>query len=85
VPLTVKITSTPRKYFAALDRPTKDRITAKLVEIANDPLDTRFSKPVEGSAKRTARVGKYRILFEIDGPDLIVSDIGSRGQIYRNA
>jgi len=85
VPLNVKITTTPRKYFAALDRTTKERITAKLAEVANDPADTRHSKPLEGSDKRTARVGKYRILFEIIGPDLIVSDIGSRGQIYRDA
>lgn len=85
MPLNVKITSTPRKYFEALDRPTKDRIKDKLAEVANDPNDTRFSKPLEGSTKRTARVGKYRILFEIDGPDLIVADIGPRGQIYRKA
>lgn len=85
MPLTVKITNTPRKYFESLDRPLKDRIAAKLAEIAQDPADTRLSKPLEGSTKRTCRIGKYRILFEIEGTDLIVSDIGSRGQIYRNA
>jgi mRNA-degrading endonuclease RelE of RelBE toxin-antitoxin system len=54
VPLNLKITTTPRKYFSSLDRTTQSRITNKLQEIANNPTDTRLSKPLEGSSKRTA-------------------------------
>jgi mRNA-degrading endonuclease RelE of RelBE toxin-antitoxin system len=83
VPLAIEITSTPRKYLEHLDKPTRERIHAKLREIAADPLSARHSKPLIGSHKRTARVGGYRILFEIDTTTLTVSDIGPRGQIYR--
>jgi mRNA-degrading endonuclease RelE of RelBE toxin-antitoxin system len=46
-------------------------------------MDVRLSYPLTGSTKRSSRVGKYRILFEIDSDSLIVADIGPRGQIYR--
>lgn len=85
MPLTLKFTSTPLKYLNALDRTTRDRILEKLAEVAKDPLDARLSKPLEASTKRGSRVGDYRILFEYDDKDLIVSDIGPRGQIYRKA
>jgi mRNA-degrading endonuclease RelE of RelBE toxin-antitoxin system len=42
------------------------------------------SKPLEGSFKRSARVGDYRILVEIVEPDLLVVLILSRGEVYRN-
>jgi mRNA-degrading endonuclease RelE of RelBE toxin-antitoxin system len=83
VPLNIKITSTPFKYLNSLDRTTRERIAEKLKEIAAAPTDVRLSYPLLGSGKRSSRVGKYRILFEIDSESLIVADIGPRGQIYR--
>lgn len=83
--LQVKLTGTPYRYLKSLDKPTRDRVTAKLKEIAADPLNSRFSKPLSSSSKRSSRVGSYRILFEIRGEVLEVSDIGPRGQIYRKA
>jgi mRNA-degrading endonuclease RelE of RelBE toxin-antitoxin system len=83
-PLRITVTSTPAKYLVSLDKPTKGRIEAKLSAIAQSPFDTRLSKPLVGQTKRSSRVGGYRILFEIIGEDLMVSDIGPRGQIYRN-
>lgn len=81
--LEIKLTATAHKYFEALDKPTKKRIQEKLTAIAAAPFELRLSKPLVGVSKRTARVGDYRIIFEIDEPLLIVSDIGPRGQIYR--
>jgi mRNA-degrading endonuclease RelE of RelBE toxin-antitoxin system len=81
--LTIRITSTPAKYLASLDKPTRTRINAKLGEIAKSPYDTRLSYPLVGQTKRSSRVGGYRILFEIIANELIVSDIGPRGQIYK--
>jgi mRNA-degrading endonuclease RelE of RelBE toxin-antitoxin system len=83
VPLTIKLTSTPFKYLQSLDKVTRERISEKLKEIAQSPMDVRLSYPLTGSTKRSSRVGKYRILFEIDSDSLIVADIGPRGQIYR--
>lgn len=81
--LKISITSTPAKYLAALDKPTRVRINAKLAAIAKSPYDTRLSYPLVGQTKRSSRVGGYRILFEIVQNELIVSDIGPRGQIYK--
>jgi mRNA-degrading endonuclease RelE of RelBE toxin-antitoxin system len=83
VPLTIKLTSTPFKYLKSLDKVTRQRISEKLREIAKAPMDVRLSYPLASSTKRSSRVGKYRILFEIDSETLVVADIGPRGQIYR--
>ncbi len=83
MPLQIKITKTPLKYLESLDKPTRKRISDKLDAIARDPLDPRLSKRLAVDTRRTARVGDYRIIFEIDGDLLIVDEIGPRGQIYR--
>jgi mRNA-degrading endonuclease RelE of RelBE toxin-antitoxin system len=85
VPLKIQVTKTPHKYFEKLDKPTQNRIREKLKSIADNPADSRLSYPLENSEKRSARVGKYRILFTIDNDTLTVADIDSRGQVYRNA
>lgn len=81
--LKIQIAGTPRKYLESLDRPTRERIHSKLQAIAADPTNINLSYPLVGVDKRCTRVGKYRILFEIDEVALTVSDIGPRGQIYR--
>jgi mRNA-degrading endonuclease RelE of RelBE toxin-antitoxin system len=85
VALQVKITATPFKYLKSLDKPTRERIIEKLKEVADDPYNSRLSYPLVSSTKRSTRVGRYRILFRIDGGILEVADIGPRGQIYREA
>ena len=84
MPLNIKLTKTPLKYLQALDKPTRGRVKEKLQAISENPADTRLSYPLEGTAKRCSRVGKYRILFTIEDDTLFVSDIDSRGQVYRN-
>lgn len=81
--LTIKLTSTPFKYLQSLDKATRERISEKLRKIAEAPMDVRLSYPLTATTKRSSRVGKYRILFEIESDTLIVADIGPRGQIYR--
>lgn len=84
LPLKIEITATPAKYLDRLDRQTKDRIKDKLLAIANDPLNARLSLPLANSHQRRARVGDYRILFELSETTLLVAKIGPRGQIYRD-
>jgi len=83
VALEIRLTSTAKKYFETLDKPTRKRISEKLKAIADAPRDPRLSKPLVGADQRSARVGQYRILFLIDESFLIVVEIGPRGQIYR--
>jgi len=81
--LEIKLTATAQKYFETLDKPTQKRVREKLNAIALAPLDPRLSKPLVGASQRTARVGDYRILFEVMKTDLFVSDIAPRGRAYR--
>ena len=83
--LQIKITATPLKYLNSLDKPTRNRILAKLKDIAERPHDARLSYPLTASDKRSTRIGSYRVLFSIDSEVLEVADIGPRGQIYRKA
>jgi mRNA interferase RelE/StbE len=79
-----RLASDALKYFKSLDKTTQKRIKDKIAELEQDPQNIRTSKPLKGAQKRSARVGSYRILFLIEGNILLISDIGPRGQIYRN-
>jgi mRNA interferase RelE/StbE len=82
--LNIKLTSSAAKYLGNLDKTTRRRITDKLKELADKPLDLRLSYPLQGSTKRSSRIGNYRVLCEIQQNDLVVAAIGPRGQIYRD-
>jgi mRNA-degrading endonuclease RelE of RelBE toxin-antitoxin system len=73
------------KYFDRCDTPTRDRLQEKLEKLALDPFDRRHSKPLMGRKnQRSARVGGFRILFRLEGVNLIVAEIGPRGDIYKH-
>jgi len=91
---TPKLSDSALKYLQRLDRTTARRIANKIKDLSNDPLNFRLSKPLTANHKRSARVGDYRILFELesipaegDKPAediLLVADIGPRGSVYRD-
>jgi mRNA-degrading endonuclease RelE of RelBE toxin-antitoxin system len=84
IPLNIVILKKAAKKLAAVDSPTRRRMENKIEAVAADPFNPVNSKPLEGSFKRSARVGDYRILVEIVEPDLLVVLILSRGEVYRN-
>ena len=84
LPLSIRYTKDAAKYLEALDATTKRRIKEKISDVAGAPEDPRHSLPLTNTAKRKSRVGKYRILLLALENDLLVSDIDSRGQVYRN-
>jgi mRNA-degrading endonuclease RelE of RelBE toxin-antitoxin system len=56
----------------------------RIDQLATDPF--AVSKPLRAAAgARSARVGGYRIIFDVDTATqtVFVTDIGPRGQIYR--
>ena len=87
MPLEISYTRQSANYLKSLDASTKRRVHEKVASIANDYMDPKNSYPLEGSEKRSARVGKYRILLLIikDKNALVVAGIASRGQVYREA
>jgi len=82
-----RISQSAQKYVSQLDATTRKRIKDKIIELARDPFNIRISKPLRNSDKRSARVGSYRILFIVIPGDnvLLVSAVGPRNQIYREA
>jgi mRNA-degrading endonuclease RelE of RelBE toxin-antitoxin system len=83
LPLEIVLTKNAAKSLDSLDAPTRRRVKEKIEAVAADPLNPRNSYPLQGTEKRSARVGGYRILFLIQDPNLLVVDIESRGQMYR--
>jgi mRNA-degrading endonuclease RelE of RelBE toxin-antitoxin system len=74
---------TAHRYFENLDKPTQQRMREKLNAIASDPTDVKHSKPLLGCDRRSARVGRYRILFLVSDCELFVTDIKPRGDVYK--
>ena len=44
----------------------------------------RLSYPLQGTTKRSSRVGNYKVLFEIEQSELVVAAIGPPQQVYRD-
>ena len=63
----------------------RDRLRKKLEMLKADPFDMQYSKPLKGrNDVRAARVGGLRILFQVQSLEIIVSEIGPRGEIYKH-
>ena len=79
----ISISGEAAKYLGRCDSPTRDRLKQKLEKLKADPFDVQNSKPLKGrKEQRSARVGGLRILFRVDGLEIVVSEIGPRGEIY---
>jgi mRNA-degrading endonuclease RelE of RelBE toxin-antitoxin system len=83
LPLQIVLTKSAAKSLQALDATTRRRIKEKIESVAADPFNPINSYPLQGTDKRSARVGGYRILLLIQEPNLLVVDIESRGQAYK--
>jgi hypothetical protein len=66
-------------------RANRDRLWEKFEEIKADPFEPQQSKPLRGPER--SEIGKSRQPsnpFFRRGPDIIVAEIGPRGQIYKH-
>jgi mRNA interferase RelE/StbE len=64
---TVHIDRKAAKEMKALDTTTVRRLRERINEIADNPFDLRLSGPITmGTGERKARVGDWRIIFEVD-------------------
>lgn len=82
----VQLTSEAEKEWKLLDRITQDRVRQRLKELALDPYGQRFSKSVRMLKDiRTARVGNWRILFEVNESSKTIDIIAirPRGKAYK--
>lgn len=74
------------KYIKSLDATTRKRFKQKIADIEKDPFDLRNSKPLANRTERSARIGDYRILIEVDVVREIVNLVHAapRGQVYKD-
>ena len=78
----VEVSPKAAKYLELLSDPIKQRIKNVLRNLAQDPLKGDI-KPLSGKDGYRMRVGQYRLIFDITDNNIIVYEIGPRGQIYK--
>jgi mRNA interferase RelE/StbE len=82
----VELTSEAERDLERLDRTSERRIRERLKELAPDPYSPRLSKPLKMfPGIRSARVGDWRILYEIAEPEKLmrVTAVRPRREAYR--
>jgi mRNA-degrading endonuclease RelE of RelBE toxin-antitoxin system len=71
------------KDIARLDRPTRQRVLASLVELSLDPAAGQLRK-LTGRSEHRLRVGEWRVLVELSQTThtIIVKRVLPRGRAY---
>jgi mRNA interferase RelE/StbE len=66
-----------------LPRNEARRIRVRIADYAAQPtVHAHHVKKLKGRAGLRLRIGKWRVLFEVNGNILSILEIGSRGSIY---
>ena len=76
-------TRTAAKDVEKLDTVAKKKIKKKIEQFVKDPL--HYAKKLTSSAIGSYRwrVGDFRIVFDIEGRNIVILRIGHRREIYR--
>ena len=66
-----------------LDPPVKRQIRNAIEKLENDPVvsSEKLVDPAIGTYR--FRIGEYRVIFDMEGQDIIVLRVGHRKEIYR--
>jgi mRNA interferase RelE/StbE len=79
----IHLSANAEKSLAKVEKSTRKRLINEINNLTEVP-PLGDIKPLKGTRKSyRARVGKYRILFELDGDTVRISSIDSRGGIYK--
>lgn len=72
------------KDISKLQQSTKERIRKSLEKYAEDPLP--YARKMADSTLGTYRfrIGEYRVLFDIEGDELIILRLRHRSEVYRH-
>ena len=63
-------------------RADAQRIVGKIKDYAAEPTAFAKVKTLKGGRAKRLRVGSFRVVFEETADEIIVTDIGPRGNIY---
>ncbi len=77
------LTQRALKDLERIDKETQRRIAVKLKEYANNPLihAKKLVSPKIGEYR--LRIGDYRVIFDIEGENIVILRIGHRKSIYK--
>lgn len=78
----IKLKPRALKDLKTLDQKNIDQILAK-IELLQDNLRGDLKKLTDFTPEYRLRVGKYRVLFEIEGNQIIIYRIKHRSQAYQ--
>ncbi|GAC1640756.1 MAG: type II toxin-antitoxin system RelE/ParE family toxin [Herpetosiphon sp.] len=81
---TVNISPRARRALTRIPNPDYGRIIVAINTLANDPRPPGC-KTIVGSPYWRIRIGNYRVIYEIDDAELVVTviEVGQRGDVYR--
>ena len=71
------------KDIAGLDRTTKERIGRALRRLETEPRSKsrQLTQPALGTYRY--RIGDFRVIFDIEGDEVVILRVGHRSIIYR--
>ena len=71
------------KDIEKLDRSVRQRIGKALLRYENDPIEyaEKLTDPALGSYR--FRIGDYRVVFDLEGPDIVILRVGHRRELYK--
>ena len=80
----MRVELSPKAYkeLSRLNNPVLGRIIKALDKLSEEPPQGDI-KALAGRDGYRARVGGYRILFQIAGDHIVVLSIGARGDVYK--
>jgi mRNA interferase RelE/StbE len=81
----VRLSDRAVKDLDRLNPDTQRRALERLEQLAETPLDPRFSGPLKNTNLRKSRVGGWRIIFSVNqaATSIDVVMIERRGQVYQ--
>ena len=80
---TLVYTRRAQRDIKKLESDTKDRIGKALLRFSEEPLRfaEKLSDPILGEYR--FRIGDYRVIFDIEGNEIVVLRVGHRRDIYK--
>lgn len=71
------------KDIKKLDPSTKNHIGKNILKLQNNPVEhsEKLTDPKIGTYR--FRIGDYRVIFDIDGNNVVILRVGHRKEIYR--
>ena len=74
------------KDIQKLPKPVQKRLKVKLEWFIDQPNPLKFAEPLTkpADAQYRFRVGSYRVLFDVEGSNVIILYVQHRREVYQN-